>query len=47
MTATCHTCNWESLNYAHKGWAEKSANKHQDLYHRGQPNIIAIKEVKA
>lgn len=22
MIATCHTCNWESLTYAHKGWAE-------------------------
>jgi hypothetical protein len=47
MTATCHTCNWESLNYAHKGWAEKAADKHQHLYHSGQPNIIAIKEVRA
>ena len=46
MTATCHTCNWASLNYAHKGWAEKSADKHQDLYHRGQSIIIAIKEAK-
>jgi hypothetical protein len=46
MTATCHTCNWESLNYKHKGWAEKSADNHQDLYHRGQSNIIAIKEAK-
>ena len=46
MTATCLTCNWESLSYARKGWAEKSANKHQDIYHRGQSNIIAIKEAK-
>ena len=46
MIATCHTCNWESLAYAHKGWAEKSADKHQGIYHRGQSNIIAIKETK-
>lgn len=43
MTATCHTCNWESLAYVHKGWAEKSADKHQRTYHRGQSNIIAIR----
>jgi hypothetical protein len=46
MIATCHTCNWESLTYAHKGWAEKSADKHQGLYHRGRSNIIAIRDAK-
>ncbi|UYL86602.1 hypothetical protein SEA_RADFAD_45 [Arthrobacter phage RadFad] len=46
MTATCHTCKWQSLAYVHKGWAENAADKHQDIYHRGQPNIIAIKETK-
>ena len=46
MIATCHTCNRESLNYAHKGWAEKSADKHQDLYHNGQMNIIVIRDAK-
>jgi len=47
MSATCHTCNWESLTYAHKGWAEKAADKHQGLYHDGRPNIISIKEARA
>lgn len=46
MIAACHTCNWESLKYAHKGWAEKSADEHQDLYHAGQMNIIAIRSAK-
>jgi hypothetical protein len=44
MKAKCHACDWESLAYVHKGWAEKSADKHQHLYHRGQSNIIAILE---
>ena len=46
MIATCHTCDWESLTYQHKGWTKNAADKHQDLYHRGQSNIIAIKEAK-
>ena len=46
MIATCHTCNWESLAYTHKGWAERSADKHQGIYHAGHSNIIAIKEAK-
>lgn len=46
MIATCHTCNWESLTYAHNGWAEKSADKHQHIYHNGQSNIIAIRSSK-
>ena len=44
MTATCHTCKWESLAYKHKGWAEKAAGKHQGIYHKNQTNIISIKE---
>ena len=47
MTATCHACNWESLTYANKGWAERAADKHQGLYHDGRPNIISIKEARA
>ena len=46
MIATCHTCKWESLTYAHKGWAEKSADKHQHIYDRGQSYMIEIKETK-
>lgn len=46
MTATCHTCKWESLNYTHKGWAEKAADKHQGIYHENQTNIISIKEAE-
>ena len=46
MTATCHTCNWESLNYTHKGWAEKAADKHQGIYHKNQTNIISVKEAE-
>jgi len=46
-TATCHTCNWTSLDYVKPANAHKAADKHQSIYHARQANIISITKKEA